>query len=212
MSMPQTLDRSAVEALVRAALKQQADPRAFGAADTTSHSGPAGRPGPIAAGEVLLKPSALRSPTDPAALRALLSSTPARIAVGRTGSRYTTATLLRFRADPAAAKEAVMSEVDSALLARLGFVEVYSQAVDKRHFLQRPDAGRALCEAARQAIAARLSRGQELQIIYGDGLSAVALNHNLEGLHGALRTELQKRGPLPPARLPWSPASMRPWL
>lgn len=142
----------------------------------------------------MLSPSVLRSPHDKGALRRMQESTPARIAVGRTGTRYTTATLLRFRADHAAAKEAVMSEVRPELLAGFGFVEVRSQAQDKRHFLQRPDAGRALSEDARKTISERLSRGARLQIIYGDGLSAEAINANIEALHTALTKELASHG------------------
>lgn len=41
----------------------------------------------------------------------LKSHTPARIGVGRTGSRYLTKAYLRFRADHAAANDAVMTEV-----------------------------------------------------------------------------------------------------
>lgn len=148
----------------------------------------------VGKGEVLLMPSTLRSPHDPGALRRMQASTPARIAVGRVGTRYTTATLLKFRADHAAAKEAVMSEVKPELLARLGFVEVRSQARDKRHFLQRPDAGRALSEEGKRAVQERLPRGGRLQIIYGDGLSAEAINTNLEALHAALVKELGSRG------------------
>jgi ethanolamine ammonia-lyase small subunit len=138
-------------------------------------------------------PSVLKSPHDPGVLRRLQESTPARVGVGRAGTRYSTATLLRFRADHAAAKEAVMSEVRPELLQRLGFVEVRSRASDKRHFLQRPDAGRALSDEAKKIVAERLPRGPRLQIIYGDGLSAEALNANLEALHAALGKELGAR-------------------
>ena len=57
--------------------------------------------------------------------------------------------MLRFRADHAAAKDAVLSEVDPELLARLGMFEVASRAPDKATFLQRPDLGRALSDEAR---------------------------------------------------------------
>ena len=47
------------------------------------------------------------SPFDADAMGKMLASTPARIGVGRAGTRYKTNTLLRFRADHAAAKDAV---------------------------------------------------------------------------------------------------------
>lgn len=181
-----TLDRSAIETMVRAALQKAGDPRG-----QAEHRSPAAIP---SGDEVLLRPSVLREPHSPAALRQIIASTPARVGVGRVGVRYTTATLLRFRADHAAAKEAVLSEVKAELLERMGFVTVRSQARDKRHFLQRPDAGRALSEEARQVVLAKLPRGAQLQIIYGDGLSAEAINTNLESMHPTLMSELAARG------------------
>jgi ethanolamine ammonia-lyase small subunit len=187
-----TLDRSAIESMVRAALQKAGDPRG-----RAEHLSPAAVP---SGDEVLLKPSVLKDPHNPVALRQLIASTPARVAVGRVGVRYTTQTLLRFRADHAAAKEAVLSEVKAEVLDRLGFVQVRSQARDKRHFLQRPDAGRALSEEAKQEVVSKLPRGAQLQIIYGDGLSGEAVNTNLESLHPTLLRELSARGvrPNPP--------------
>src|SRR5258708_19296117 len=78
----------------------------------------------------------------------ILASTPARIVVGRSGVRYRTNTMLRFRADHAAAKDAVLSEVDAALLRRLDLFEIASRAPDKAIFLQPPDLARALSPEA----------------------------------------------------------------
>jgi ethanolamine ammonia-lyase small subunit len=175
------VDRSAIEALVRATLSKRGE--------APAHAAPADA--------VLLHPSAPQSPHNPAELQGLIKATPARIAVGRAGTRYTTATLLRLRSDHAAAKDAVMSEVDAGLLARLGILAVRSQATDKRHFLQRPDAGRALSPEARAEIERRRGQGTagtQLQIVYGDGLSAMAINTHLTALHQALVAELDRRG------------------
>jgi ethanolamine ammonia-lyase small subunit len=170
------IDRAAIEAMVRAALTQRGEQAAV-------HTGDA----------LLLRPSVLQNPQDPAALQAMMAATPARIATGRCGTRYTTATYLKFRSDHAAAKDAVMSEVDGKLLERLGFLVVRSQARDKRHFLLRPDAGRALSDEGRAQVE-RLPKGAQLQIVYGDGLSATAIDTHLEALHGALVRELAARG------------------
>src|SRR6266545_3775049 len=97
------IDRNKIEELVRGALKELGDDAAARRLDS---------------GDSLVittdRGVNLGSPFEPAALKALLEATPARIAVGRTGvgTRYRTNTLLRFRADHAAAKDAVMSEVD----------------------------------------------------------------------------------------------------
>src|SRR6185369_5177424 len=109
-----------------------------------------------------------------------------RAGVERTGTRYKTNTLLRFRADHAAAKDAVMSEVDDKLVARLGLVELTTRAPDKRIFLERPDAGRALSDESKQRLAEKCVKGPQVQVCYGDGLSAAAINSHLEAFHGAL--------------------------
>jgi ethanolamine ammonia-lyase small subunit len=124
----------------------------------------------------------------------ILAATPARVAVGRTGPRYHTNTMLRFRADHAAAKDAVMSEVDPELLARLGMFEVASRAPDKAIFLQRPDLGRTLSEDGRAELTKRIGRAPTLVVIYGDGLSAAALNQHLAEFHAALERALAARG------------------
>jgi len=178
------IDRDKIEALVRGALRELGTPAPSPALDRVD-SGDA----------LVISPDRgknLGSAMDPAALTALLESTPARIAVGRTGlgTRYRTNTLLRFRADHAAAKDAVMSEVEPALITRLGMFEVATQAKDKKHFLARPDAGRALSEEARAEIGKRCAGAPQLQIIYGDGLSATALNDHMEAYHRALEREL----------------------
>lgn len=176
------VDRAAIEALVRKALAKGGQP------DVAVHTGDA----------IVLPKGTHRDAQDPAAQRALVGATPARIAVGRCGTRYNTATLLRFRSDHAAAKDAVLSEVDDKLLQRLGFLILHSRATDKKHFLIRPDAGRALSDASRAAVE-RLPKRPQLQIIYGDGLSATAINTHLEALHGALLSELSARGVTPGA-------------
>jgi ethanolamine ammonia-lyase small subunit len=175
------IDRKKIEELVRGALKE-----AF----------PADRP--VDTSDALVIPPDrgvnLGAPYDGEALRAIVTATPARVAVGRAGTRYRMSTLLRFRADHAAAKDAVLSEVDPALLERLGLFEVRTRATDKRHFLQRPDAGRALSDEARAELPKRLPRSPQVQIIYGDGLSAAALNEHLETYHKALERELGAAG------------------
>jgi len=174
------VDRSRIERLVRTTLKELGDTRSVDSGDSG----------------LLLPPDrgVNASPFDADAMAAMLRSTPARIGVGRAGTRYKTNTLLRFRADHAAAKDAVVSEVDEKLVARLGLVELTTRAPDKRIFLERPDAGRALSEEGKQKLAEKCTRGPQVQVCYGDGLSAAAINAHLEAFHGALLPALQARG------------------
>ncbi len=178
--MEPLLDRSRVERLVRATLAQL------------------GSAAPVDDGErglmLAVDRGANLEPFDAEAMTAMLASTPARIGVGRAGTRYRTNTLLRFRADHAAAKDAVMSEVDDQLIARLGLVELTTKAPDKRIFLERPDAGRALSDDGKQKLAEKCVKQPQVQVCYGDGLSAAAINAHLEAFHGALTAALQARG------------------
>ncbi len=174
------IDRAKIEALVRQALGDAAGAAVVDAADA-----------------LVIPPDRgvnLGSPYDAQTLRAQLDAQPARIAVGRAGTRYRTNTLLRFRADHAAAKDAVLSEVDPRLVDKLGLFEVATRAADKRHFLLRPDAGRSLSDEARAEIQRRCARAPRLQVIYGDGLSAAAFNQHGEVFHRALEKELAAAG------------------
>src|SRR3954465_4050041 len=124
--MKPTVDRGKVEAMVREALKRQLGPAQAAAREVES------------AGALLIPPDRgvnIGEPYDPRVMPGILASTPARIGVGRSGPRYRTNTMLRFRADHAAAKDAVLSEVDPALLERLGMFELASRAPDKPTFL-----------------------------------------------------------------------------
>jgi len=120
--MESLVDRSRIERLVRATLAQLGSDAPVDDGDR-GHLLGADRGANLA-------------PFDPEAMGGMLRSTPARIGVGRAGTRYRTNTLLRFRADHAAAKDAVISEVDDQLVARLGLVELTTRAPDKRVFLQ----------------------------------------------------------------------------
>jgi ethanolamine ammonia-lyase small subunit len=182
---PRTVDRARVEALVRETLSRELGAEKAAAREVES------------AGALLIPPDRgvnIGEPYDPRVMPGILESTPARVGVGRTGTRYRTSTMLRFRADHAAAKDAVVSDVDPALLAELGLFEITSRAPDKATFLQRPDLGRALSDEGRAELGKRIGRAPTLVVIYGDGLSATALNQHLREFHGALIPALAARG------------------
>jgi ethanolamine ammonia-lyase small subunit len=184
------VDRSRIEAMVRAALTRQAE--------VGRSSSRGGTPTPLdSGGTLVLLPDRgvnIGEPYDPRVMPGILAATPARIVVGRAGTRYRTNTMLRFRADHAAAKDAVMSEVDPEVLRKLGLFEVTSRAPDKPTFLQRPDLGRALSDEARVEIGKRIGKSPKLVVVYGDGLSAAAINQHVAEFHGALIAALAARG------------------
>jgi ethanolamine ammonia-lyase small subunit len=72
--------------------------------------------------------------------------------------------------------------------------EVASRAPDKAIFLQRPDLGRTLSDEGRVELQKRIGRAPTLVVIYGDGLSAAALNQHLAEFHASLERALAARG------------------
>lgn len=124
----------------------------------------------------------------------LKSYTPARICVGRAGSRFNTATLLKFRADHAVAQDAVWSEVDETVVDRLHFKKVKSLVKDKEEYITRPDLGRKLSEEDLELLKESCVMNPQVQIIAGDGLSSPAIEANLEDIYSILKDGLGEMG------------------
>ena len=68
--------------------------------------------------------------------------TPARLGSGKAGARYKTLTMLRFRADHAAAQDAVFSQIPEDFPEKNGLVPVVTRCRSKDEYLTRPDLGR----------------------------------------------------------------------
>ncbi len=81
-------------------------------------------------------------PQDLDGLLKMKEYTPARIGVWRAGPRYKTETLLRFRADHAAAMDAVFTDVSEEFLKKAKLFSVKTMCGSKDEFLTRPDLGR----------------------------------------------------------------------
>lgn len=116
--------------------------------------------------------------------------TPARIGVGRAGSRPKTKTWLQFRLDHAAAVDAVYGEVPDDLLEQLGLFQVQSKVADKEEYIRRPDLGRKLSDEARSIIQERCKKSPVVQIVASNGLSAKAIEENLEDVYLSLQQSL----------------------
>ncbi len=132
-------------------------------------------------------------PRDARALARIVRSTPARLGVGRCGTRYLTPMYLRLRADHAVAKDAVYSEVPAEFPRAMQCVELRTRARDREQYLLQPDLGRALHAESRALVERDGTRGADVQIILGDGLSAWALTLNAVALVPALERELAAR-------------------
>jgi ethanolamine ammonia-lyase small subunit len=112
------------------------------------------------------------------ALKILKQSTQARIGVWRAGPRYLTETLLRFRADHAAAMDAVFTEVSDDWIKQNNLPRFKTRCDSKDTFLTRPDLGRLFNAEELQKIKDHI-RGNNRVIIYiADGLSSTAVTTN----------------------------------
>ena len=131
---------------------------------------------------------------NPASLAHLVTTTPARIVTGRTGTRYLTTSYLGLRADHAIALDAVESEVDDAWAAQQGWLTLRSRAKDHAHFLLHPDEGRRLDDASRGKCEKDADKDVDVQLIAGDGLSAHALKVNGPALMKALHAAHTAKG------------------
>ena len=117
---------------------------------------------------------------DEAGYLRMKEKTPARLGLWRTGPRYKTQPMLRFRADHAAAQDAVFSDVSLDLIKEMNFNCVQTKCRDKDEYITRPDLGRQFDEENVKIIASRVSAGQKVQIIVGDGLSSAAIEANIK--------------------------------
>jgi len=109
---------------------------------------------------------------------ALKSHTPARLAVGRAGTRYPTHSRLRFLADHAAAKDAVDSEVPDDFLKQYNLSIFQSLCTNREEYITRPDLGRQLPPQSIEGIKALNPHSADVCLFLADGLSAKAITAN----------------------------------
>ena len=126
--------------------------------------------------------------------RKMKAQTPARLGSGKAGPRYKTLTMLRFRADHAAAQDAVFSQVSKDFAAKNGMAEVQTRCHDKDEYLTRPDYGRCFDEENQRKIRAAIPGTPQVQIVVGDGLSSAAIEANAMDCLQALREGLKLKG------------------
>ena len=131
---------------------------------------------------------------DEKSFRRLKERTPARLGSGRAGPRYKTLTMLRFRADHAAAQDAVFSELPEDFGEKNDLVSVQTQCKDKDEYLTRPDKGRCFDAENAAKIKAAIPGNPRVQIVVGDGLSSAAIAANAMDCLYAIRDGLKVRG------------------
>lgn len=126
--------------------------------------------------------------------RQMKMKTPARLGCGKAGARYKTLTMLRFRADHAAAQDAVWSELDADFAKEHDLLPTKTRCENKDEYLTRPDLGRCFDEHNAKAIKGVVDTPPRVQIVIGDGLSSAAIAANAIDCMEALKDGLKTRG------------------
>lgn len=128
--------------------------------------------------------------------------TDARIAQGRSGVSLPTEALLAFQMDHASARDAVhvalQTERLTEQLQAVGYdtLLLHSQAADRSEYLQRPDLGRRLDQAAIKRLQQyRQQQGRvKVSLVIADGLSSMAVQHHGAAMAEAVLNRLTSRG------------------
>ncbi|WP_429372468.1 ethanolamine ammonia-lyase subunit EutC [Paenibacillus sp. DS2015] len=142
-----------------------------------------------------MKPqSNIPNPNSSEMLEELLSSTPARIGVWRSGTRPLTKDMLKFRIDHASAVDSVYSEVSQQLLQQYPFVQVETRYETRENYLKRPDMGRVMTLESEEQLRKQCIKGTQVQIVVSDGLSANAIEQNLADVYPSLLDSLKVYG------------------
>ena len=145
-----------------------------------------------------------KPPADPQnPLLELRRLTPARIALGRTGTSMPTSAQLDFQYAHAQARDAVHLPFDSSglrsQLAEIGrdSLLLHSAATNRDSYLQRPDLGRKLSDDSAQTLRSYASAhpgGVDLVIVVADGLSALAVHRHTLPFLTRLEEQVQAEG------------------
>ena len=136
----------------------------------------------------------VQDPADGERFRRLKEKTPARLAMGRCGPRYKTLSMLRFRADHAAAQDAVFSQVPEDYAKEHDLLPVQTRCQDKDEYLTRPDLGRCFPENFQTVIRNSITGTPRVQLVVGDGLSSAAVLANAADCMAAIRDGLKIQG------------------
>ncbi|GIN99599.1 ethanolamine ammonia-lyase subunit EutC [Brevibacillus laterosporus] len=120
--------------------------------------------------------------------------TPARLGIWRAGPRYKTSTSLRFRADHAAAQDAVFSYVPEEFVKEMNLVSIETLCKDKDEYITRPDLGRQLSPETIQYVKQNTTQFAKVQLVVGDGLSSAAIEANLRDILPSITQGLKMYG------------------
>lgn len=120
--------------------------------------------------------------------------TTARVGIGRSGSRYKTETMLRLRADHAAAMDTVFNSVSEDFLKDINLFTVQTLCKDKDEYLTRPDLGRKFGEETIKLLKEKCINNPQVQIFASDGLSSTAVEGNFKDIFPSILQGLEGYG------------------
>lgn len=141
----------------------------------------------------MVKQIGVDQPVNREEIEKVQSITPARIGIGRTGTRMKTRNYIDFRIDHAAAQDAVFKDVPEELLKELKLPVLQSKAETMDQYLMDLDSGRRLNETSRKWADENLPKNRQVQIIVSDGLSSTGIEANIGDLLPALVQGLQSK-------------------
>lgn len=134
------------------------------------------------------------NPKSKESIEAVQQITPARIGIGRTGTRMKTKNYLDFRVDHAAAQDAVFKDVDDSVLNEMDLPILKSKARNMEEYLMNLDTGRKLDEESAKWLKENALKGKQVQIIVSDGLSSTGVEHTIPDLLPSLVQGLEGKG------------------
>ncbi len=99
------------------------------------------------------------------AIKVMRKSTPARVFLGRAGTRPKTAAYLNFLADHAAALDAVFEEVSDQFLEQNNLFKVQTVVKDKDEYLMKPALGKLFSEEAKRPSLRSAKRASRFRLL-----------------------------------------------
>lgn len=139
----------------------------------------------------LRKQLLVKNPKNAEGYLKMKEKTPARLGVGRAGTRYKTITALRFRADHAAAQDSVFSYVSEGFIKKNNLIPVETKCKDKDEYITRPDLGRNFNEETLKFIKEKFGGNPKVLLMVGDGLSSAAIEANITDIIPAIKQGLK---------------------
>lgn len=132
----------------------------------------------------------VKEPANAEGYLAMKKKTTARLGLGRIGTRYTTRSVLRLRADHAAAKDAVWTDVSTTFIQKMGWLALQSTCKTETEYLTRPDHGRIIAPTELHKLTPLFPTPPRVLLAVGDGLSSSAIEANAAEVIPAIKQGL----------------------